>query len=136
MSVTAALSALSFVSERTSGGERQNNDSRVDASDVDTDISSRLMYNIVYVFLFLCILIRTRLFACLMLGLPRCTHAPLHSREQACCEVTPNSLAFSLDKTLERGALEGNAPRSSWGESVSADLRVQIQRCHMAVGEE
>jgi hypothetical protein len=71
-----------------------------------------------------------------MLGLPRCTHAPLHSREQACCEVTPNSLAFSLDKTLERGALEGNAPRSSWGESVSADLRVQIQRCHMAVGEE
>jgi len=50
--------------------------------------------------------------------------------------VTPNSLAFSLDKTLERGALEGNAPRSSWGESVSADLRVQIQRCHMAVGEE
>ena len=59
MSVTAALSALSFVSERTSGGERQNSDSRVDASDVDTDISSRLMYNIVYVFLFVlaCLLV-------------------------------------------------------------------------------
>ena len=58
--------------------EQQNSDPRVDASDVDTDISSRLIIHNI------CILVRTCLFACLMLSLPRCTHAPLHSREQAC----------------------------------------------------
>ena len=46
MSVTAALSALSVCSERRNVlGELQNSDSRVDASDFDTGICSRLTYN-------------------------------------------------------------------------------------------
>ena len=72
------LGALGVRSGGNVLGEERDSDWRVDASDVDTDISSRLnMYNIY-------ILIRTCLFACLMLGLPRRTHAPLLSRGQAC----------------------------------------------------
>ena len=72
------LGALGVRSGGNVLGEVRDSDWRVDASDVDTDISSRLnMYNIY-------ILIRTCLFACLMLGLPRRTHAPLLSREHAC----------------------------------------------------
>ena len=71
------LGALGVRSGGNVLGEERDSDWRVDASDVDTGISSRLnMYNIY-------ILIRTCLFACLMLVLPRRTHAPLHSREQA-----------------------------------------------------
>ena len=72
------LGALGVRSGGNVLGEVRDSDWRVDASDVDTDISLRLnMYNIY-------ILIRTCLFARLMLGLPRRTLAPLHSREQAC----------------------------------------------------
>ena len=72
-----AVDALGVRSGGNVLGELQNSDSRVDASDFDTDISSRLICTTH-------ILIRTCSIACLMLGLPRCTHAPLHSREHAC----------------------------------------------------
>ena len=74
------LGALGVRSGGNVLGEVRDSDWRVDASDVDTDISLRLNmyeYNIY-------ILIRICLFARLMLGLPRRTLAPLHSREQAC----------------------------------------------------
>ena len=90
------LGALGVRSGGNVLGEVRDSDWRVDASDVDTDISSRLnMYNIY-------ILIRTCLFACLMLGLPRRTHAPLHSRENACLRGDSKFSHFFLflDKIL------------------------------------
>ena len=87
------LGALGVRSGGNVLGEVRDSDWRVDASDVDTDISSRLnMYNIF-------ILIRTCLFACLMLGLPRRTHAPLAA--VPCLNFAMTKTKKALDEVIE-----------------------------------
>ena len=142
MSVTAALSALSVFGNVL--GEERDSDWWVDASDVDTDISSRRnMYNI-YSYSYLLV--------CLSDAGSSSPHACSTSLSRAgMWEVTPNSLTFSSSWTkflclfffvfrqlragrgpcfqffrarFARVAVEGNTSPSSSDEPVSADLRM------------
>ena len=90
MSVTAALSALSVFGNVL--GEERDSDWRVDASDVDTDISSRRnMYNI-YSYSYLLV--------CLSDAGSSSPHACSTSLSRAgMWEVTPSSLTFSSSWT-------------------------------------
>ena len=125
-------------------GEERDSDWQVDASDVDTDISSRLnMYNI-YSYSYLLV--------CLSDAGSSSPHACSTSLSRAgMWDVNPNSLTFPhpgqnsrasfyfvfrqmrprrgpsfqfFRARFARVAVELDAPRSSWGEPVSADLRI------------
>jgi len=144
------LGALGVRSGGNVWGVERNSDSRVDASDIDTDISSRLMYNIYsYSYLLVCLSDA---------GSSSLAAACSTSLSIAGMQACGSSLAlFSFSWTNKilvllfiysfgncgrgRPALPvfprafrargfgGNASPSSSDEPVSADLRIWIRRC-------